>query len=226
MGVTSVFEISPSLSAGSLLDLGKVLRETAGLDHIHLDVDDGNFVHGISFGLDTVEVVAKNTAVPLDVHLEVLNPLDYVDRLGEIGVSAVCAHVEALPFPSEFVGAARNAGIGRVGLAINVKTPVDEVLAYADQVDYLLFVSVEADRRGLQMRPFALEKLRRARALLGVGFPLWADGGINESNLRQVVEAGASGVVVGRAVFGQADPVAAARRLVALGRSCQEELEP
>lgn len=215
-----MFELSPSLSAGSQLNLGEVLDRTRELSHIHLDVDDGNFVHEITFGMDTVATVARNTDVPLDVHLEVLNPMDYVRPLCEIGVSAACAHVEALPFPSEFLSALRRGGIEKIGLAINLKTPVDEILSYADQLDYVIFVSVEADSDGLPFRPMTLEKVRRAREAFGDRVQLWVDGGVNETNLPDVIRAGADGVVVGRAVFGQDDPIAAARRIEKIGNDC------
>lgn len=211
------FAVSPSLSAGSQLRLGETLEALAGLEHLHLDVDDGNFVHGITFGLDTVRVVAENTDVPLDVHLEVENPLDYVDELGRIGVSAVCAHVEALPFPSEFLGAARAAGISRCGLALNVKTPVETLLAYAREIDYVIIVSVEADRGGLWFREGALDKVRRAREILPPDCDIWVDGAIRADNLPTVAAAGADGVVVGRAVFGAQNPLLAARELAAIG---------
>ena len=100
-----MFELSPSLSAGSQLNLGAVLDATRSLAHIHLDVDDGNFVHEITFGMGTVRTVVQNTPVPVDVHLEVLNPLDYVQPICDAGVSAACAHVEALPYPSEWLSA-------------------------------------------------------------------------------------------------------------------------
>ena len=207
------FSISPSLSAGCLLDLGAVLERLGGLSHIHLDIDDGNFVHGITFGTDTVKLVAEHTDVPLDVHLEVNNPLDYVDELGDANVSALCAHVEALPFPSEFIGACRNAGIGRVGLALNVKTPVDALAPYAHELDYVILVSVEADRRGLRFQPGVLDKARQARNLLPATCSIWMDGAIREELLPDVVAAGVDGIVVGRAVFQAEDPVAAERGL-------------
>ena len=211
------FAVSPSLSAGSQLHLEETLRALSGLEHLHLDVDDGNFVHGITFGLDTVRIVAENTTVPVDVHLEVSNPLDYVDELGRIGVWAACAHVEALPFPSEFLGAARAAGIERRGLALNLKTPVETLLPYAREIDYVIIVSVEADREGLRFRPGALDKISRARKVLPHTCDVWADGAIRSDNLPAVAAAGADGVVVGRAVFDAVDPLLASRELATIG---------
>lgn len=227
-----MFQLSSSLSAGSDLNLAETLAATRALKHIHLDIDDGNFVHEITFGADTARTVCTSTNVPVDVHLEVLNPLDYVEPLARAGVAAVCAHVEALAFPSEFLSAARKAGIPKVGLACNLKTPIDELLSYANQVDYFLFVSVEADSDGLPFRPMTLWKVRRVYEALRSeelqkyagaceNIELWVDGGVNEQNLPDVVAAGADGVVVGRAVFGAEDPIAAAERICALGESCR-----
>ena len=209
-----MFQLSPSLCAGSLLNLGETLERCAGLGHIHLDVDDGNFVHEITFGMATVKTV---------VDLEVLNPLDYVKPLCEIGVAAACANVEALAFPSEFLSALKAGGCPKRGLAINLATPVDILGYYADQLDYVLFVSVEADSDGLPFRPMTLDKVRRAREILPDNVEIWVDGGINASNLRDVVQAGADGVVVGRAVFGADDPVTAYERLVELGETYRKE---
>ena len=218
-----MFELSPSLSAGSQINLGSVLAATRQLAHIHLDVDDGNFVHEITFGMDTVRTVVENTPVPVDVHLEVLNPLDYVRPLCEIGVAAACAHVEALPYPSEWLTALKAGGCPKRGLALNLSPPVDVLGYYADQVDYIVFVSVEADCEGLPFRPLTLDKVRRARQILPPEVQLWVDGGVNETNLRDVVMAGADAVVMGRAVFGAPDPVEAYQRLVSLGEAYRRE---
>ena len=218
-----MFEISPSLCAGSQINLGSVLQATRELAHIHLDVDDGNFVHEITFGMDTVRTVVEHTPVPVDVHLEVLNPLDYVRPLCEIGIAAACAHVEALPYPSEWLTALKAGGCPKRGLALNLATPVDVLGYYADQLDYAVFVSVEADCEGLPFRPLTLDKVRRARQILPPQVQLWVDGGVNETNLHDVVMAGADAVVMGRAVFGAPDPVEAYQRLVSLGEAYRRE---
>lgn len=218
-----MFTVSPSLLSGDLLNLGDQLDRLKGLKHLHLDIDDGNFVRGISFGMDIVRAIAGHTDIPLDAHLEVLNPCDYVEALCACGVKRLCAHIEALPYPSLFLSAAKKAGAEKVGLAINLKTPVESLLAYGDQLDYVIFVSVEADCDGLPFRPGVLEKVKLARKLLPESVEFWVDGGVNAGNLRQVVKAGASGIVVGRAAFGQPDPVAACAKLEALAESCRME---
>ena len=210
-----MFTVSPSILSGNLLNLEGQLSRLNGLGNLHLDIDDGNFVRGISFGMDTVRAIAEYTDIPLDAHLEVLNPCDYVEELCGCGVKRICAHIEALPYPSLFLSAVKKGGAA-CGLAVNLKTPAAELAPYADQLDYVIFVSVEADYDGLPFRPGVLDKVREAGAFLRPGTDIWVDGGVNTENLEQIVRAGAPGVVVGRAVFQAADPVRAYRGLIEL----------
>lgn len=116
-----MFTVSPSILSGNLLNLERQLDALAGLGNLHLDIDDGNFVRGISFGMDTVRAIVDYTDIPTDVHLEVLNPCDYVEELCRCGVKRLCAHIEALPYPSLFLSAARKGGAAACGLAVNLK---------------------------------------------------------------------------------------------------------
>lgn len=217
-----MFTISPSLYSADLLNLRQVLQGLTGFEHLHLDVDDGNFVRGISFGTDTVRGVAEATDIPLDVHLEVLNPMDYVEPLVCTGVEMICAHVEALDFPSLFLSKVHQFG-KKAGLALNIKTPVSFLEPYADQLDQVIIVSCEADVDGLQFRPNVLKKIKDARAFLKADSQIWVDGGVNEGNLKSVVGAGADGVVLGRAIFWAPDPVKAYVRFMELGREYEKE---
>ena len=178
-----MFTISPSLYSADLLNIRGVLQGLKGFEHLHLDIDDGNFVRGISFGMDIVEPVAKTTDIPLDAHLEVLNPMDYVIPLCEAGVEQIVAHVEALPFPSLFLSTVHKMG-KKAGLALNIKTPVAVLEPYIDQLDCVFIVSVEADVEGLPFRPGVLKKIRDARAMLPKDITIWVDGGVNEGNLK------------------------------------------
>jgi ribulose-phosphate 3-epimerase len=195
-----MFTVSPSIYSADLLDLKNVLDKARDFEHIHLDIDDGNFVRGISFGSEMVRQIAAYTDVPLDAHLEVLNPLDYVTPLCDAGVRLLTAHVEALPYPSEFLSYVHSYGV-KAGLSLNVKTPLSYVEPYLDDLEQLLFVSVEADYEGLPFRRSVLKKVREARKIVSDRTMIWVDGGINDDNLYDVIEAGADGVVIGRAVF-------------------------
>lgn len=219
-----MFTISPSIYSANFLSLKEVLDNSKSFEHIHLDIDDGNFVRGISFGTDLVKQISSYTNVELDAHLEVLNPMDYVKDLCEANVNLVVAHIETLDFPSLFLSSVHKYG-KKAGLSLNIKTPVSFIKPYVDQIDHLLFVSVEADVEGLPFRSSVLEKIKEARDIVGRDLPIWVDGGINETNLKDVIEAGASGVVMGRAVYGQADYKKAYEHLIELGRNYERELK-
>ncbi len=212
-----MFTVSPSIYSADLLDLKTVLDKAKGFEHLHLDIDDGNFVKGISFGAETVRRIAAHTDIPLDVHLEVLNPLDHISELTDSGIRLIFAHIEALPYPSLFLSRVRNAGI-KAGLALNLKTPAEAVEPYIDQLDHLLFLSTEADDDGLIFRKSVLNKIRKARLFLPDNIPIWVDGGINEDNLNDVIQAGADGVVIGRAIFEADDFKEAYDRFIRKGR--------
>lgn len=216
-----MFTVSPSIYSADLLNLRQVLKDAAGFEHIHLDIDDGNFVRGISFGMDLVEAMAKETEVPLDAHLEVLNPMDYVKPLCEAGVELITAHVETLPFPSLFLSTVHSYG-KKAGLALNLKTPVAYLKPYKDQIDHIIFVSVEADVDGLPFRKSVLDKVKEARDYFGEDITIWVDGGVNDSNLKDVVMAGASGVVIGRAVFKASDFQKAYQHYLEAGRAYEQ----
>lgn len=213
-----MFTVSPSIYSADLLNLRTVLDQAKDFEHLHLDIDDGNFVKGISFGSELVRQIAACTGVPLDVHLEVLNPLDHIDDLTATGVKLIFAHIEVLPFPLQFLSRVRNAGV-KAGLALNLKTPVETIEPYIEEIDHLLLLSTEADDDGLIFRRSVLNKVKKARKLLPGGVPIWVDGGVNEENLKNIVAAGADGVVIGRAVFGSEDFRKAYDHFIRLGRT-------
>ena len=217
-----MFTVSPSIYSADLLELRKVLQEAEGFEHIHLDIDDGNFVRGISFGTTLAEQIAAATKIPLDAHLEVLNPLEHVDALAKAGVETISAHLEVLDYPTLFLSRIHNLG-RKAGIALNLKTPVSFLEPYAGQFDLLLLVSVEADEEGLPFRRGVLKKIRETRELFGSGLPVWVDGGINDGNLKEVVEAGADGVVIGRAVFRAENFRAAYEHFLQTGRAYERE---
>ena len=217
-----MFTISPSVYSADLLDLRQVLKRLDGFEHLHLDIDGSSLVTGHSFGMDVDRRLAACTDVPLDVHLEVQNPMAYVDDLADAGVELICAHVEALDYPSLFLSSVHNRG-KKAGLALNIKTPAVFLEPYVDQLDQVILVSCEADVDGLPFRSGVLKKVAQVRSMLSDPAKVWVDGGVNETNLKSVINAGAGGVVLGRAVFGAKDPVGAYQRLLDLGRTYEKE---
>ncbi len=195
-----MFTVSPSIYSADLLNLKSVLDKAKDFEHIHLDIDDGNFVKGISFGCDLVKQIASCTRVPLDVHLEVLNPMDYIDELSRAGVAMISAHIEVLKDPKAFLDKVHSLGI-KAGLALNPATGIETIEPYFDDLDLLLLVSVVSGMKGLPFQASVLDKIAKGKAMLKKETAVWVDGGINDANLKQVVTAGADGVVIGRAVF-------------------------
>ena len=218
-----MFIVTPSIYSADLLDMKNVLKKCESFAHLHADIEDGNFVRGISFGMDYLRGVADNTHVPLDVHLEVCNPMAYVPQLAQIGAAYAAAPVEVLPYPSLFISAVHKLGM-KAGLAVNIKTPIETVVPYAADIDELIIITTEADEEDLRFRPAALDKIVKIRGLMRPDAWILADGGANEGNLEQIVRAGANGIVAGRAVFGDPDPAAAYERLLQAGRRWQKEI--
>lgn len=216
-----MFIVSPSIYSADFLHLSDELDSLAGIKNLHLDIDDGNFVRGISFGIKIAEQIAAHTKIPLDAHLEVLNPLDYVEPLLAAGIKQICAHLEQLPYPHLFLSAVHQAG-GVAGLSLNLKTPVIQLEPYALDVDFVLFVSVEADYDGLPFRPSVLKKIQEARLILPKETQIWVDGGINQENLPLVIEAGADAVVIGRAIFESSNPKSAWEYYQSLGKNLHQ----
>ena len=217
-----MFTVSPSIYSADLMDLRNVLKKSKDFEHLHLDIDDGHFVRGISFGMDMVEQICQCTDVELDAHLEVNNPMDYVEALCLSKVAMISAHIETLNYPSLFFSTVHKYN-QKASIALNLKTPLIYIKPYLDQIDHLLLVSVEADVEGLPFRKSVLEKITEARQMLGDRIPIWVDGGINDSNLEEVVRAGTDGVVIGRAVFKADDFKKAYDHFLSIGRTYEAQ---
>ena len=217
-----MFTVSPSIYSADLMDLRNVLKKSKDFEHLHLDIDDGHFVRGISFGMDMVEQICQCTDVELDAHLEVNNPMDYVEALCLSKVAMISAHIETLNYPSLFFSTVHKYN-KKASIALNLKTPLIYIKPYLDQIDHLLLVSVEADVVGLPFRKSVLEKITEARQMLGDRIPIWVDGGINDSNLEEIVRAGADGVVIGRAVFKADDFKKAYDHFLSIGRTYEAQ---
>ena len=217
-----MFTVSPSIYSADLMDLRNVLKKSKDFEHLHLDIDDGHFVRGISFGMDMVEQICQCTDVELDAHLEVNNPMDYVEALCLSKVAMISAHIETLNYPSLFFSTVHKYN-KKASIALNLKTPLIYIKPYLDQIDHLLLVSVEADVEGLPFRKSVLEKITEARQMLGDRIPIWVDGGINDSNLEEIVRAGADGVVIGRAVYKADDFKKAYDHFLSIGRTYEAQ---
>ena len=199
-----------------------VAVERAGADWIHVDVMDGHFVPNLTFGPKMVADLRKATRLPLDVHLMIERPEDWVDRYAEAGATYLTIHVEASSDVPGTLAAIRARGV-RPGLTLNPETPVDAVLEHLGSVDLALVMSVRPGFGGQKFIESALGKVKAIREALDarhLAAELEVDGGIKPENAARVVEAGATVLVAGSAVFEDPDgPVAALRKFKQAVRS-------
>ncbi len=178
--------------------------EDAGVQGLHLDVMDGHFVPNLSYGPMIVETVRKLTELPLEAHLMISNPGDYLRHYHEAGADLLTVHVEASDRPRDLLAAIHDTGAA-AGLAFNPPTPVAEIEPLLDLCDTVLVMSVMPGFGGQKFNPVALDKLRRLRELCGERVLLGIDGGIHHETIGSAAEAGAQLFAVGSAIFANAD---------------------
>jgi len=196
----------PSIASADQLRLGEEIRRLGDWPLLHLDIEDGNFTPNITFGLKTARAVAGAAEGKyLDAHLMVTNPLDYLEPLASLGIRQICAHLEALPYPLIFLNRARELHM-KVGLALNLSTPLSFLDPFLDVMDYALLMTSEADGRGEQLYEPAVGRVLALAEKHGRRIQILADGGLDIPTLKRLAHAGVSGVVLGRLVFGAADP--------------------
>ena len=210
-------KFAPSILSADFARLAEAALavERAGADWIHVDVMDGHFVPNLTFGPKMVADLHKATRLPLDVHLMIERPEEWVDRYAEAGATYLTIHVEASGDVPGTLAAIRAHGV-RPGLTLNPDTPVEAVLPYLDSLDLALVMSVHPGFGGQKFIDGALGKVKTIREAIdrrNLGAELEVDGGVKPDNVARVVAAGATVLVAGSAIFEDPDgPVAALRK--------------
>lgn len=185
---------------------------------MHLDVMDGHFVPNFTYGMPLVAAFRKLTDLPLDVHLMIAQPEQYVGAFCEAGADIVTVHIEATSQPRALLSQIRELGAG-AGIALNPATPLSALDECLDLADVVLVMSVPAGFGGQKFDEAALDKLRALKAKVRPEVLLEVDGGVNETTIVGAARAGAQVFVVGSAIFGQPRYDAAVAKLSALARS-------
>ncbi len=213
-------KVSPSVLSADFLDMKKDLEElaAAGVDMLHLDVMDGNFVPNISFGVPLIESFKKHTDIPLDVHLMIDKPHRYIKDFARVS-DWLGFHYEAGSPVAETLKEIRELGCRSI-LTIKPKTSAEEIFEYLPLCDMVLVMSVEPGFGGQKFMPESLDKVRALSAEIkrqGLCCEIEIDGGINDETATAAVEAGVTVLVAGSFVFSAEDKGAKVRGLKNLG---------
>ena len=177
-------------------------------DLFHLDIMDGTFVPNLSYGFPVVEAIAKKAEKPLDTHLMIVNPENYVERFVKAGSAMVSFHLNATKDPDAVLAQIRACG-AKAGLVINPDIPVESLFPHLKNCDYVLLMSVFAGFGGQKFIEDTYERIRTLKAELerqGLNIPIEVDGGVSPANAKALTEAGAEILVAGSAVFLAEDP--------------------
>ena len=210
-------EIAPSILASNLAKLADEVKkvEDGSADVIHFDVMDGHFVPNLSLGIPVLESLRKATRLPLDVHLMIEQPEEYIEDFIRAGADRVLVHQEATAHLDRALEMIRENG-AQAGAVINPATPVAMLSEVFDKVDTVLVMSVNPGFGGQKFIPNAFEKIRQLnqwRARYNVAFRIEVDGGVDLENAAELAQAGANTLVAGTSIFHTPDPAAAARQM-------------
>lgn len=201
--------IAPSILSADFSRLGDEIKavESAGADWIHADIMDGHFVPNITFGPMIVESVRRVTSLPIDVHLMIENPNDYIPAFAKAGASLISVQAEASIHLNRSVQLIRECG-ARPGVVLNPSTPVQTLEWIIDHVDYVLIMSVNPGFGGQAFIKNSLDKVRALRQLIqqkNLKTLIEIDGGVNEETISDIAAAGVDVFVAGSAIFGSRD---------------------
>ena len=177
-------------------------------DLFHLDIMDGTFVPNISFGFPIVEAIASIAEKPLDVHLMIVNPENYVDRFAKVGANMLSFHLNATENPAQVLTDIHQKDM-KAGLVINPDIPVESLFPYLHQCDFVLLMSVFAGFGGQKFIESTYDRIRTLKAEIdrqGLDVKIEIDGGVCPDNAKKLIEAGAEILVAGSAVFKAEDP--------------------
>ncbi len=211
--------VAPSILAANFSNLAEEVRkvEDAGADWIHCDIMDGHFVDNISFGPMVVEVVRKQTKLPLDVHLMIEHADHYVPRFVDAGATSITVHVEseAKHDVGKTLQQIRDAGC-RAGLTLNPATSLDLLNPFLDKIDMLLVMTVHPGFGGQSFRAEQMEKVKHAvewNKTRERKIDIEVDGGVNPETARVSIRNGANVLVAGTSIFRSGDYTKAIRAL-------------
>lgn len=200
-------EIAPSLASANQTILKEELMKVSSefCKCIHLDIEDGNFVPNITFGLKTIKQLRQISDQKFNVHLMVNNPERYIKELAEMKDISITLHIESIDYPSRYINYIKDHGI-KAGIALNPATPVTGFEYLLKELDFILVITAEPDGRGDMFIPESYEKIKKLNGIKTKNQEIWVDGDVKKENLRKLWECGADVFVMGREIFGSQNP--------------------
>lgn len=212
--------VAPSMLSADFGDLNKDIEmvNNSEADLFHLDIMDGVFVPNISYGFPVVKAIAKKATKPMDAHLMIVNPDNYVGEFAKLGVEWLSVHYEACTHLHRTISNIKSYNM-KAGIALNPHTPIsvlEDIIYYAD---YILIMSVNPGFGGQSFIEHSLDKISRLKDLIvkqNLNCLIEVDGGVSSSNSAQLISAGADILVAGNAVFGSKDPYKAIKEIKGL----------
>jgi ribulose-phosphate 3-epimerase len=223
----NMIKIAPSILAADFSKLAEEVREVekAGADLIHIDVMDGHFVPNITMGPIVVEALRPVTSLPLDVHLMIENPDAYIEQFAKAGADYITVHVEACPHLHRTLQLIRSTGV-KTGVVLNPHTPVESILHVLENVDMVLFMTVNPGFGGQAFIHSVLPKVKQLSAIIkerNLEIEIEIDGGVDENTIIPCVEAGATVLVAGSAIFNQKNRSEALQTIRAAGEGALQK---
>jgi len=201
--------IAPSILSADFARLGDEIKavEEAGADWIHADVMDGHFVPNITFGPLVVEAVKRVTTLPIDVHLMIENPDNYIPAFAEAGAAWISVQIETSVHLNRSIQLIRECG-AKPGVVLNPSTSIQTLEWVIEDVEYVLIMSVNPGFGGQAFIRNSLDKIKALRQMIqskNLNIPIQVDGGVNEETITDIAAAGADIFVAGSAIFGSSD---------------------
>ena len=205
-------QVAPSILSADFAHMEREMEwlNRSEADWLHFDVMDGSFVPNISFGFPVMASLKKVVTKPFDVHLMVVHPEQWIERLAQLGARMMTVHQEACPNLHRTVQQIHEAGM-QAGVALNPGTSISVLEEVIDDIDLVLIMTVNPGFGGQKFIPSMLDKVRRTRAMIEARHAhalIECDGGVNMETGRQLKEAGVDILVTGNTVFKATDPVA------------------